>query len=323
MNTSPTLGIDMAAPTFVAALWFDSHRVVKSQFANHGGGFRQLRTWLKRHGVGLLRVGIESTSTYAEALAQWLHQSGHAVYLLNPARVAYYARSVGQGNKTDPADASTIAAFVARHELTRWQPPAPEQKTLRSLTRVRAQLIDCRLQLSNQLRTADPDAAPHLRAILRQVAAQLLALDRQIKTHVESVPQLATQVRRLRTMKGIGLTTAAIIVAELPPITTDSDPRALCAWAGLVPRRWQSGKTEYPARLSRRGNCHLRQALHMPALVAKRYNPLLRHFAQRLSANGKSHGAIIGAVAHKMLLILIALLRSNSDFDPLRAQKNT
>jgi transposase len=315
MNT-PSLGIDMAARTFVAALWFEQHRFIKAEFTNDRPGFRKLGTWLKRHGGGLLRVALESTSTYAEALAQWLHEAGHQVHLLNPERTAHYARSIGQRNKTDPADAVTLAAFIAVHTATPWRPPAPEQKTLRSLTRVRQQLTQQHLQVANQLRTADATAAAHLRVIAQAIRQQLAAIGRQIAAHLRAHPALGEQARRLMTVKGIGLVTAAVALAELPPITADSDPRALCAWAGLTPRRWQSGKTELPARLSRKGNVYLRQALFLPALVAKRFNPTLRDFAQRLAAKGKSSGSILGALSHKLLRILIGLLRSQTDFDP-------
>lgn len=131
MNT-PTLGIDMAKLSFAAALRFGPQRFIQAKFDNHTGGFRQLRTWLKAHGVGLLRIAVESTSTYAEALVEWLHAQGHTVFLLNPERVAHYARACGRRNKTDPADATLIAEFIAHHEATPWQPPPPEQKDLHS-----------------------------------------------------------------------------------------------------------------------------------------------------------------------------------------------
>lgn len=316
MNAS--LGIDIAQRTFAAALWLGAaQRLIKAQFANCPSGFRQLERWLKTHGTGPLRVGLESTNTYAEALAAWLHAHQHQVFLLNPERTAHYARTLGQRNKTDPADAATIAQFVARHEdLTPWQPLPAEHKHLRSLTRVRHQLVLTHTQLRQQLATADAAARPHLRAACAALRSQLRTVAKAIAAHLKSHPGLAEQVRRCRTLKGIGLLTAAIVVAELPPITAESDPRALCAWAGLTPRRWQSGQTEGRARLSRKGNAHLRLALYMPALVAKRFNPLLRAFAARLAANGKSTPAILGALSHKMLRILIGLLRSHTDFDP-------
>jgi transposase len=314
---TPTLGIDMAKRTFVSALRFSEQRVLKAQFENHARGFRGLETWLKAHGASkAARVAVESTSTYAEALLEWLHCRGYAVFLLNPERVAHYGRARGQRNSTDPADATTIAAFIAQHDGTPWQPPAPEQKVLRGLTRARAQIVACAKSLRLQLQTASGPAATHLRHLLAAARRELAAIGRAISQHLKAHDHLGQKVRRLMTCKGVGLVTAATVVAELPPITAQTDPRTIAAWAGLTPRRWQSGPREWTTRLSRKGNVHLRQALYMPALVAKRYNPLLRTFAQRLAADGKSSGAILGALSHKMLRILVGLLRTNTDFDP-------
>ncbi len=306
----------MAKRTFTAALRFEASRVLKAEFDNHAGGFRRLHTWLKTHGAGSgLRVAVESTSTYAEALVEWLHAKGYVVFLLNPERVSHYARACGQRNKTDPADAVTLAAFIASHEATPWQPPPPAQKDLRSLTRARAQVVACARSLALQGQTAAGPARAHLQALLRAAQRTLAALGRDIAAHLKQHPALGEAVRRLMTINGVGLVTAATLVAELPPITEHTDPRAIAAWAGLTPRRWQSGPREWTTRLSRKGNAYLRQALYMPALVAKRYNPLLRAFAARLAAQGKSQGAILGALSHKMLRIAVGLLRSNTDFD--------
>lgn len=120
MNT-PTLGIDIAKLTFDAALRFDQQRCLKARFANNRCGFRLLYSWLKTHcaaGTGL-RVAVESTSTYAEALVEWLYAKRCSVFLLNPERVAHYGRCCGQRNHTDTADAALLAAFIAQHdELT-------------------------------------------------------------------------------------------------------------------------------------------------------------------------------------------------------------
>jgi transposase len=318
-----SLGIDVARLTFVAALWFGNGRFAKATFDNQVGGFRKLRRWLQAHNAGHVRCALESTNTYGEALAEWLYKEGHAVHILNPERTACYARSVGQRNKTDPVDAVMIARFISVHACTPWRPPAPEQKILRSLTRTRHQLVEYSKQLRNQLKTADVTAQRYLQATLEAIRQQLGAIVRAIGQHLEAHPVLGEQVRRMMTLKGVGLVTAAVTLAELPPITPDTDPRAICAWAGLTPRRWQSGKTEWRTCLSRKGNVYLRQALYMPALVAKRHNPLLHAFAQQLAAKGKTSGAILGAISHKMLRILVGLLRTNTDFNPnYSLQKN-
>lgn len=316
MTTTPSLGLDLAQRSFSAALRWDAQRVLVREFDNTTPGFRKLRCWLHQHFVGHVRAAMESTSIFAEPLAGFLHAEGHQVYVLNPERVACYARSLGQRNKTDPADARIIAAFIATQEATPWQPPSPEQKTLRELTRARHQLVEQSRQLRQQLLTCGPAARPYLEQVLATIRTQLAALETQLKRHLREHPVLGQQVRRLCTCKGIGLTTAAIAIAELPPITPQSDARALCAWAGLTPKRWQSGRFEGRTRLSRKGNAYLRQALYMPALVAKRHNPLFRAFAHNLAARGKTSGAILGAVSHKLLRTLIGMLSSASDFDP-------
>lgn len=319
----PSLGIDMSQRTFDAALWVNNTRLFQASFDNSVAGYRRLERLLKTHGYGKVQVAIEATNVYAEALLQWLYERGHTVYLLNPSQVHHYAYTLGQRNKTDSADAVTIARFIAGHEATPWHPPAPEQRALRSLLRTRQQLVQLQLQLTNQLRTAEPIARPYLQATLQALRAQLAELQRQLQAHLKEHPLLADQVRRLMTMSGVGLLTAAIVVAELPAIDARSDPRALCAWAGVIPCRRQSGQRERVTRLSRRGNSYLRQALYMPALVAKRYNPQLKAFGQRLADAGKSQRAILGAIAHKMLRILIGLLRTQTDYDPNWTSKKT
>lgn len=319
----PLLGIDVSLATLVVALRLDANRWARAQFPNTASGLRHMLRWLAQHFAGRVIAGVESTSTYADALLYCLHDAGHQVYLLNPERVACYARSRGLRNKTDPSDAAVIAAFLVEHRGTPWVPPSPEQKTLRELTRARAQLVAIQTALRAQVKTAGPAGAAHLQPVLQQVQAQLLALLRQIKTHLHAHPGLAEQVQRLMTMKGIGLVTAAIMIAELPPITVDSDPRSIAGWAGLTPRRYQSGTLVRPAHLSRKGNAYVRDALYMPALVARRFNPVLKAFADRLKANGKRPGVILGAVAHKMLRILVGLLKSKTNFDPNWSFKNT
>lgn len=306
----------MAAASFAACLWFSATSHAKAVFPNTRAGFRRLNSWIKSHGLSALRVGIECTNTYGQAVAQWLFDHGHQIYLLNPECTSHYAKARGQQNKTDPSDALNIAAFVALHELTAWQPPSPEQAALCALTRARADLVSQSQQLANQLRTAQPIVRPYLKDCLQFIKLQISQIEKKLRQHLKEYPHLHDKVQLLRSIKGVGWLTAVIAIAELPNIDQNTDARAICAWAGLIPKRWQSGKTELPSRLSKRGNKHLRQALFMPALVAKKYNPLLRAFAEKLRSKGKRPGAIVGAVAHKMLRIIVGLLKSNSPFDP-------
>lgn len=316
VSTQPVLGLDIARASFVAALRLDTTHWVRGTFPNHKGGFQALRTWLYQHFAGRVRAGLEATGIYGEAITHWLHAQGHTVHVLNPARVAAHARARGQRNKTDPADAVTIADYVATHALPAWAPPAPAHAALRDYCRLRQQLTAQRQQLKNQLHSAPALARDYLARLIQSFTTELAQLEAAIAAHLAAHPVLGEAVRRLTTVPAVGLRTATLCVAELPPITPESDPRALAAWCALTPRRQQSGQKEGRAYLGRGGNCHLRQALHMPALVAKRHNPLLKAFAIRLAQNGKSHGTLLGAVSHKLLRLMIGLLRHQQDFDP-------
>src|SRR6478672_11304382 len=71
----------------------------------------------------------------ADAIAEALHDAGYWVSVVNPARIAAYAKSRLARNKTDPADAVLIAQFAQSEQPARWTPPAPELRELRALVR--------------------------------------------------------------------------------------------------------------------------------------------------------------------------------------------
>ena len=114
----------------------------------------------------------------------------------------------------------------------------------------------------------------------------------------------------------IGKTTAASILSEIPHIDRFESAKAIAAFAGLSPRHRQSGTSIHGRpRLCKTGNSRLRKALYMPAMVALRFNPALRIFAERLSAAGKHKLLIIGAVMRKLLVLAYGILRSGVPFD--------
>ena len=80
-----------------------------------------------------------------------------------------------------------------------------------------------------------------------------------------------------------------------------------------------SGTSLKRSRLSKTGNGRVRKALYMPAIVASRYNPVLREFSKRLSQRGKSKMVIIGAVMRKLLHLAFGVLKTRKPFDPNHA----
>ena len=100
------------------------------------------------------------------------------------------------------------------------------------------------------------------------------------------------------------------------PTATEIAGRMTGPSPGLSPRERRSGTSIHGRpRLCKTGNSRLRKALYMPAMVALRFNPTLRIFAERLLAAGKHKRLIIGAVMRKLLVLAYGILRSGVAFD--------
>ncbi|MBV9263182.1 MAG: IS110 family transposase, partial [Candidatus Eremiobacteraeota bacterium] len=120
----------------------------------------------------------------------------------------------------------------------------------------------------------------------------------------------------LTSIPGIGETTAGSLLAEIPHLDRFESAKAVAAYAGLSPRQRRSGTSIHGRpRLCKTGNSRLRNALYMPAIVALRFNPILRVFEDRLLSAGKHKRLIIGAVMRKLLVLAYGILRSGKRFD--------
>ncbi|HET9342944.1 MAG TPA: transposase [Candidatus Eremiobacteraceae bacterium] len=312
------LGIDIAKGNFHVALLEAGGEHGRS-FPNNAKGFAQLHRWLKNRKVARAHACMESTGAYGEALAIELHEHGHVVSIVNPARIKGFAQSEMARNKTDALDAGVIARFCKALVPAPWTPPSPEIRTLQSLTRRLTSLIDARQQERN--RASVPGVvdlvAESIAAHIDHLDAQIRDLERQIHEHIDHHPRLRDRRELLESIPGFGDKTAARLAGELPDVSQFASAKQLSAYVGLSPRHVQSGTSiRWKTRLSKRGNAQLRKALYFPAIAAIRFNPILERFARRLRAAGKSEMLIIGAVMRKLIHIAYGVLRSQKPFDP-------
>jgi transposase len=313
MTTQAYLGIDIAKRSFDAVL-LQEGRTRHRQFANTTVGFQQLHAWLRDHTT--VHAGLEATSRYGDALALFLYQHGVRVSVINPARTHAFAKSELARTKTDKADAALIARFVAAHQPPAWTPPPPEQRQLQALVRRLDALQAMRQAERNRwdLEDAASVLAESLQAHLAHLDQQIQQLQQRLRQHLRAHPALQQRCALLQSIPGIGECTALKLLAELPQCRS---ARQAAAHAGLSPRQRESGSSVHgKTRLSKTGNARLRKALYLPAVVAMRYNPLLREFAQRLVGRGKPKMAVVGAVMRKLLHQAHGVLKHGQPFDP-------
>jgi transposase len=112
-----SLGIDVTKATFDAALLCEG-KLAQRTFSMNPSGFAELSSWIREHGVEQVHACLEATGEYGAALALVLYESGHQVSIVNPARIAAFAKSRLARTKTDQADAALIAHFCCTRAST-------------------------------------------------------------------------------------------------------------------------------------------------------------------------------------------------------------
>ena len=301
----------------ISKSWIDVHFSSKdARFDNDERGWKDL---LRFAGGACLFV-MEASGSHHLGLAEWLHQRGREVSVINPARSAHFARALGLRNKTDRVDARLLALYASKIEVPRFKPASPAQKELRALTRHReslvAQAASCKIRLQeSELTQFERELLTSQQAFLK---GQVSACKERLRV-LQRSPELSGRVELLRTIPGLGETSALAVLSECRPEEFEGAGQ-LAAYAGLCPKERTSGSSiRSRPRLSKSGNARLRKALYMPALAAIRAKgPLAGHY-QRLLERGKSRMAAIGAVMHKILRIVYGVLKSCQPFNPALA----
>jgi transposase len=319
------LGIDVSKARLDVALIKDEKKPRHKVFANTAAGHQQLLRWLGDNGAAApVHACLEATGTYSEATALALHEAGHTVRVINPAQIYHFAQTRLSRTKTDKVDAQTIARFCQLHRPPAWIPPAPQVRTLQALVRRLDSLLEMQTTEKNRLVAGPLSHEVHtsIQAVLAFLKAEIAAIQRQIKEHMDNHPDLKNQRDLLTSIPGIAHTSAAALLAELGDVTQLGASRHVAAFAGRAPRIRQSGSSARGcAVLSKRGSSRLRHSLYFPAMAALRFNPLVKALGARLRAKGKAKMLVLGAAMRKLLVIAYGVLKSGKPFDPNFAAK--
>lgn len=311
------LGIDIAKRKFDVALLSGS-KLKSKVCVNSPEGFEDLKRWLSKQGVTKIHACMEATGTYCEALATALTDAGHVVSIVNPSRVKGFAQSELARTKTDKADAALIARFCSALRPTAWTPPAPEVRELRALVRRLGELQEMRQMEVNRLEAgvASAHVAASIQALIAELDEQLDETQRQIRQHFKDHPDLKKQRDLLTSIPGVGEKTAAVLLGEIGEISAFKSARQLAAFVGLNPRERQSGSSVHGRTpISKVGSARIRHALYMPAVVAKRCNPIVNAFCERLLQRNKAKMAVVVAAMRKLLHLAYGVLKNGQPFN--------
>jgi transposase len=316
------LGIDVAKLKFNVCLMREDGRLKHRVFANTASGFTQLSEWLKKNHVAQVHACLEATNTYSEALATYLFDNGQEVSLVNPAATKAYAGAQLSRTKTDRVDAELIARFCLTQKPQLWEPAPPEVRELQALVRRLDSLIEMHTMESNRLSSglSTPEVRDSIERLISHLEEQIKRTEKLIRQQINNHPQLKAERDLLLSIPGLGEATIARLMSEINFHRYES-ARQVAAFAGLVPRLRESGKSvRGRARLSKMGTPRIRRALYFPAITALRCNPVIKEWANGLRERGKCEMQIIGAVMRKLIHLAYGVLKSGKPYDPLHAQ---
>jgi len=317
VTSNLTVGIDVAKATLKMSL---SDRLATIGHPNDEAGHAALLARLEQlrtQGAHIGLVVLEATGGLEAEVAWALQLAGWPVVVVNPRQARDFARSMGQLAKTDRIDAQLLArlgqTLLQRPDLAKLIKPLPDerQRMLQARVTRRRQLLAMRV--AEQQRASGPD-----RQMRKSLNIMMKALDRELarlelELHAFIGEHHAELLALLGEVKGVGKATISTLLAEVPELGELSG-REISALVGVAPINRDSG-TLRGKRTTFGGRPQVRKVLFMAAMVASRYNPVIKAFYQRLVTAGKPKKLALTACMRKLWTILNAMAKACKPFN--------
>ncbi len=246
--------------------------------------------------------------------------------------------------KSDTVDANKLAKHLRAKSLTGIYVPPEQIESFRSLVRLRQRFVRDRTRTKNRIKhfllfngiTAPDQIGSWTKAYMnwladltfpyassKEVLDRLLAILQAIETQIAQInaslvrsskqAPINTQIELLRSVPGIGLTTALIIYAELYDMSRFSSAEKLCSFIGLVPHMSSSGERTYTGSLTVRGNKWIKAALIESAWIAITKDSVMLQQYTRYRNRMGGNKAIV-RIAKKLLIRLRRVLMDQQPY---------
>lgn len=310
------LGIDVSSERL------DWHRLpsgARGSYPNTAAGIAVLVADLQAEGVDI--VVVEATGGLQRDVALALSMAQVTVAVVNPRQVRDFARAAGQLAKTDAIDARMLALFGLRMQPEPRQLPDLVAMELAEKLARRGQLVEMRAAEKNRLTRARKGVKKSIDKHIHFLDQAIETLDQELDDGMRGSPLWVEKATLLEAVTGVGPQTVRRLLIDLPELGSLSR-HAIAKLVGVAPLNCDSGKYRGQRHIWG-GRAPVRTTLYMAAMAARRFNPPLKAFYERLTAAGKPHKVAITAVMRKLLTILNAMLRDRMPWNPLRPLART
>lgn len=257
-------------------------------------------------------VILEATGGYERLASRIFKKRGYSVAVVNAKRVRDFAKAQGKLAKTDKIDARVIWLFGKT-----FNPMAQPLESNAALEREeylnrRAQLIRILTLEKQHLEHASNFMRKKITEHIKHLDKQLALVDKALAELIEKDEKLKKQMEQLDDIKGVGTITAMNVLIHLPELGQLS-AKEIAALAGLAPFNQDSGNSKGKRKITG-GRAQVRAALYMAVLSAKKFNPQIKEFYERLVAKGKLKKVALTACMRKLLIIMNAMIRDNAQW---------
>jgi transposase len=294
-------------------------------------------------------------------LYRYLTRKGLSCHVVAPSLIP---RKPGDRVKTDRRDAVMLARLMRSGDLTAIYVPTIEDEAIRDVSRGREDAMrdlkatkyrlkafllrqDIRYEgranwTAAHLRWLSEVVCPtpvqqivfqeYVRAVTEQ-HERVQRLETELHEHVKTW-RLYPVVEAIQALRGVQLTGAVILIAELGDLTRFDTPRKLMSYLGLTPSEYSSGERRRQGGITKAGNTHARRALvegawayRYPAKVSRHLQLRLETLPaevqaigwkaqvrlckryRRLIARGKHANQVVVAIAREMAAFAWAIAR--------------
>jgi transposase len=298
---------------------------------------------LRKFSPEIRQVGFEA-GTLTRYLTYGLRAAGFEVICMEARQVA--ASLAAMRNKTDRNDARGLAQILRTGWYRVVHVKSAQSHQVRALLSSRKAILSKCIDLENEQRgllkvigvrlpmrvghaafdalvrqhiASHPDWAP---ALLPMVEARTMLYQTFMKLEcaVRALARKDAVCQRLMTVPGIGPVTSLTFKAAVDDPGRFRSSRMVAAHFGLTPRRYQSGETDNPGRISKAGDPAVRQALYTAAhalMTRGEAWSTLKVWGLRL-AKTRGHKRAVTAVARKLAVVLHQMWTKAMDFEPSR-----
>ncbi len=263
-------------------------------------------------------IVLEPTGGYEIDVMNALIIGGFRVSRQHAFRIHHHAKGSGQMAKTDRLDASMIAHYAECYceEIEPMTVPLEGQALLQQLSARRRQLVKMRAAEKNRLGL--PGVSEGVRTsyekMISVLSEEIEEIEGQIQRVIEGNERWRKKQALLETAVGIGTRVSRVLLANLPELG-GVNRKQIAALVGVAPFQYQSGKFKGQQHI-KGGRSEVRSALYMAVLSAKKHNPEIKAFYERLLEKGKKKKVALVACMHKLLRMLNAMLSKGIRYQP-------